>query len=78
MEVQYGETIPTPTPWSGIQMAVVTNSQLSCSDYDIIWNMGLPGGLTLMGPTVRISLDILAVCGEEPQQLPISDDNDHV
>ena len=33
------------------------------ADYEINWNMGLPGGLTLVGPTLRIDLDIQAVRG---------------
>jgi hypothetical protein len=30
------------------------------------WNMGLPGGLVLVGPTLRIHLDVQAVRQDMP------------
>jgi hypothetical protein len=42
-------------------MSVAATTQLHRDDYEINWNMGLPGGLTLIGPTLRIELDIQAV-----------------
>ena len=30
-------------------------------DYDINWNLGLPGGFVLVGPTLRIDLEVQAV-----------------
>jgi polyisoprenoid-binding protein YceI len=50
-----------PDPWGGTRLALVANTQLARRDYEINWNMGLPGGLVLVGPTLRIDLDIQAV-----------------
>jgi polyisoprenoid-binding protein YceI len=59
LDVRYGGT--GPDPWGGTRMSVTATTQLHRSDYEINWNMGLPGGLTLIGPTLRIELDIQAV-----------------
>ena len=50
-----------PDPWGGTRMAVVATTQLAHGDYAISWNMGLPGGRTLVGPTLRIDIDIQAI-----------------
>jgi polyisoprenoid-binding protein YceI len=62
LDVHYGGS--GPDPWGGTRMAAKATTQLHRSDYDINWNMGLPGGLTLIGPTLRIELDIQAVLGQ--------------
>jgi polyisoprenoid-binding protein YceI len=59
LDVRYGGS--GPDPWGGTRMAATATGQLARSDYEITWNMGLPGGLTLIGPTLRLDLDIQAV-----------------
>jgi polyisoprenoid-binding protein YceI len=59
LELRYGGS--GPDPWGGTRMAVLASTQLARADYAITWNMGLPGGLTVIGPTLRIDLDIQAV-----------------
>jgi polyisoprenoid-binding protein YceI len=59
LDMHYGGT--GPDPWGGTRMALTATTQLSRADYAITWNMGLPGGLTVVGPTLRIDLDIQAV-----------------
>jgi polyisoprenoid-binding protein YceI len=50
-----------PDPWGGTRIALVATTQLARKDYEINWNMGLPGGLVVVGPTLRIDLDVQAV-----------------
>jgi polyisoprenoid-binding protein YceI len=50
-----------PDPWGGTRIALVASTQLARKDYEINWNMGLPGGLVVVGPTLKIDLDIQAV-----------------
>lgn len=50
-----------PDPWGGTRTAFTATTQLARRDYEISWNMGLPGGLTVVGPTLQIDLDIEAV-----------------
>jgi polyisoprenoid-binding protein YceI len=50
-----------PDPWGGFRVALVATTQLARRDYEINWNMGLPGGLVLVGPTLRIDLQVQAV-----------------
>ena len=50
-----------PDPWGGTRLALVATTQLNRRDYEINWNMGLPGGLVVVGPTLRIDLDVQAV-----------------
>jgi polyisoprenoid-binding protein YceI len=50
-----------PDPWGGTRVGLVATTQLARRDFEINWNMGLPGGLTLVGPTLRIDLEIQAV-----------------
>jgi polyisoprenoid-binding protein YceI len=64
LDLRYGGS--GPDPWGGTRMAVLASTQLARRDYEITWNMGLPGGLTLIGPTLRIDLDIQAV-RQEPE-----------
>lgn len=59
LDVHYGGS--GPDPWGGTRMAATATTQLHRSDYEINWNMGLPGGLTLIGPTLRVELDIQAI-----------------
>jgi polyisoprenoid-binding protein YceI len=62
LEVHYGGS--GRDPWGGTRMAATATTQLHRSDYEINWNMGLPGGLTLIGPTLRVELDLQAVLQE--------------
>lgn len=50
-----------PDPWGGTRTAFTATTQLARRDYEISWNMGLPGGMTVVGPTLQIDLDIEAV-----------------
>lgn len=50
-----------PDPWGGTRMALTATTQLARRDFEINWNMGLPGGLVVVGPTLRVDLDIQAV-----------------
>jgi polyisoprenoid-binding protein YceI len=52
-------------PWGGTRFALVATTQLARKDYEINWNMGLPGGLVLVGPTLRIDLEVQAVRSDE-------------
>lgn len=53
-----------PDPWGGTRTAFTATTQLARRDYEISWNMGLPGGMTVVGPTLQIDLDIEAVLVE--------------
>lgn len=55
-----------PDPWGGTRIALTATTQLARKDYEINWNMGLPGGFVLVGPTLRIELEIQAVRQENP------------
>jgi polyisoprenoid-binding protein YceI len=55
----------SPDPWGGTRMAFTASTQLSLRDYAIRWNMALPDGLVVIGPTLRIDLDIEAVSRSE-------------
>jgi polyisoprenoid-binding protein YceI len=50
-----------PDPWGGTRIALTATAQLVRGDYDINWNLGLPGGFVLVGPTLRIDLEVQAV-----------------
>jgi polyisoprenoid-binding protein YceI len=49
-----------PDPWGGTRIAFVASTQLARRDYEMNWNMGVPGGLVVVGPTLRIDLDVQA------------------
>jgi polyisoprenoid-binding protein YceI len=48
-------------PWGGTRFALTATTQLARKDYEINWNMGLPGGLVVVGPTLRVDLEVQAV-----------------
>jgi polyisoprenoid-binding protein YceI len=48
-------------PWGGTRIAVVATTELARRDYELNWNMGIPGGLVVVGPTLRIHLHVQAV-----------------
>jgi polyisoprenoid-binding protein YceI len=48
-------------PWGGTRAAFSATGALNRRDYEMNWNMGLPGGMLLVGPTLRIDLDVQAV-----------------
>jgi polyisoprenoid-binding protein YceI len=50
-----------PDSLGGTRMALVATTQIARRDYEMNWNMGVPGGLVVVGPTLRIDLDIQAV-----------------
>lgn len=54
-----------PDPWGGERIAFVASTQLARADYDMNWNLGVPGGAVMVGPTLRVDLDVQAV--RQPQ-----------
>jgi polyisoprenoid-binding protein YceI len=50
-----------PDPWGGTRIALTATAQLVRGDYDINWNLGVPGGFVLVGSTLRIDLEVQAV-----------------
>jgi polyisoprenoid-binding protein YceI len=52
-------------PWGGTRIALVATTQLARQDYEINWNMGLPGGLVVVGPTLRVDIEVQAVRQDE-------------
>ena len=54
-----------PDPWGGTRIALAATTQLARRDYEMTWNMGLPGGSVLVGPTLQIDLEIQAVRQDE-------------
>ena len=50
-----------PDPWGGTRIALTATTQLARRDYEMTWNMGLPGGFVLVGPTLQVDLEIQAV-----------------
>lgn len=58
-------------PWGGTRVAFTATTQLDRRDYAMEWNMGLPGGLLLVGPTLRIELEIQAVLDTADVRRPV-------
>jgi polyisoprenoid-binding protein YceI len=54
-----------PDPWGAMRMAFKATSQLALRDYEMHWNLALPDGLVLVGPTLRIDLDVQAILPPE-------------
>jgi polyisoprenoid-binding protein YceI len=50
-----------PDPWGGTRIALTATTQLVRRDYEINWNMGIPGGFVMVGPTLKVDLEIQAV-----------------
>jgi polyisoprenoid-binding protein YceI len=48
-------------PWGGTRMGFAATTSLPLHDYGIHWNMALPDGLSVIGPSLRIQLDVQAV-----------------
>ncbi|MDQ1676641.1 MAG: hypothetical protein QOC93_1785 [Actinomycetota bacterium] len=48
-------------PWGGTRTAFTATTTLPLHDYGIHWNMALPEGLSVIGPSLRIQLDVEAV-----------------
>lgn len=59
LAMTYGGT--GPDPWGGTRAAFSATAQLNRKDFEMNWNMGLPGGMLLVGPALRIDLDVQAV-----------------
>lgn len=47
--------------FGGSRIAFEGGTVLARTDYAMRWNMGLPGGLTVLGPTLQVDLDVQAV-----------------
>ena len=45
----------------GRRIAFEGSTVLARDDYAMRWNMGLPGGLTVLGPTLMVGLQVQAV-----------------
>jgi polyisoprenoid-binding protein YceI len=54
-----------PDPWGAMRMAFKATTQLALRDYEMHWNLALPDGLVLVGPTLRIDLDVQAILPPE-------------
>jgi polyisoprenoid-binding protein YceI len=50
-----------PDPWGGTRSAFTATTQLNRRDYEMDWNMGVPGGALLVGPTLRVDLEVQAI-----------------
>jgi polyisoprenoid-binding protein YceI len=50
-----------PDPWGASRIAFLASTQLARADYDMTWNLGVPGGAVMVGPTLRVELEIQAV-----------------
>jgi polyisoprenoid-binding protein YceI len=48
-------------PWGGSRVAFIAKTRLALRDYAMHWNMALPDGLTVVGPTLRIDMDVEAI-----------------
>lgn len=55
-----------PDPWGGTRIALVATTELARRDFEMHWNIGMPGGLVVVGPTLRVDLEIQAVHAAEP------------
>lgn len=53
-----------PDPWGGTRAAFVASTQLNRRDFEMNWNMGLPGGMLLVGSSLRVDLDVQAVLAQ--------------
>lgn len=53
-----------PDPWGGTRAAFVASTQLNRRDFQMNWNIGLPGGALLVGSSLRVDLDVQAVLAE--------------
>jgi hypothetical protein len=51
--------------WGGTRAAFEARAMLARRDYELRWNLGLPGGLTMVGPSLRIDLDAQVVLQSE-------------
>lgn len=56
-----------PDPWGAMRMAFTATTQLALRDYEMNWNLALPDGLVLVGPTLRIELDVQAILPPEAE-----------
>jgi polyisoprenoid-binding protein YceI len=50
-----------PDPWGGTRIAFLATTELVRADYDMTWNIGVPGGAVMVGPTLRVELEVQAV-----------------
>jgi polyisoprenoid-binding protein YceI len=53
-----------PDPWGGTRAAFVASTQLNRRDFEMNWNIGLPGGALLVGSSLRVDLEVQAVLGQ--------------
>jgi polyisoprenoid-binding protein YceI len=57
-----------PDPWGGTRAAFRATTELRRSDFSITYNQVLSAGITAIGTTLRVELDIQAVQGERLPQ----------
>ena len=68
LQVTYAGT--APDPWGGTRMAFVATTELARADYELNWTLGLPTGLGLVGPTLRVDLDVQAIWQPDRVDVP--------
>jgi polyisoprenoid-binding protein YceI len=54
-----------PDPWGGLRAAFWATADLRREDFAMNWNQIVAAGISLVGTTLRVELDIQAVQGEE-------------
>ena len=64
LDMSYGGS--GPDPWGGTRAAFTASTQLNRRDFEMNWNMGLPGGILLVGSSLRVELDVQAVFAPPP------------
>jgi hypothetical protein len=45
----------------GARIALLATTELARADCAMSWNLGVPGGLVMVGPTLRVELEVQAV-----------------
>ena len=59
----------SPDPWGGLRAAFRAVTELSREDYAMTYNQVVRAGISLIGATLKVELDIQAVQGEPSSQL---------
>ncbi|GAA4557813.1 YceI family protein [Planotetraspora kaengkrachanensis] len=55
-----------PDPWGGLRVAFRASTELRREDFAMNYNQVVQAGISLIGATVKVELDIQAVQGESP------------
>ena len=54
-----------PDPWGGLRAAFRATTELRRDDYAMSYNQIIQAGITAIGATLRVELDIQAVRGDQ-------------